>query len=138
MAYPIDPSEKISIKAKALAGGAFVEAPDLKAESKFGNSYATYTRDYGSAIAPAILLGAGLEYSLNNRFSIFINSEYFMTTKVSFKGATEVFIATDELIIPGFYSFKNSYSIPYIYGQTGTRKQTIKSLNLNVGFSFSW
>lgn len=135
----IGQTNKISIKAIALAGLALVKSPDLKAESKANNAYATFTGKYGSAKGISILLGAGLTYKLNNHFGLFLNSEYFKTRKISFKEATEIIIATDGgLVVPGLYNFKNSFNHAISYGEIGTREQIITAINLNAGLTFIW
>ena len=137
--YAIDPKNKISIKAKALAGLALVKSPDLKAESRSDNAYATFTGNYGSDKGISFLLGAGLNYKLSNHFGLFLNSEYFKTRKISFKEATEIIMATDGgLIVPGLYNFKNSLNHPISYGEIGTREQIISTISLNTGLSFVW
>ena len=137
--YAIDHTNKISIKAKVLAGLALVKSPDVKAESRVENAYAAYVGEYGSNKRISVLLGAGINYKLNNRFSFFLNSEYFTTRKLSFKESTEAIMATDgELIVPGLYNFKNSRNTPISHGQIGIREQFISAINLNAGLSFSW
>ena len=137
--YALDHTNKISVKAKALGGLALVKSPDVKAESRSENAYAAFEGAYGSAKGFSILLGAGLNYKLNNRFRLFLNSEYFTTRKLSFKESTEAIMATDGgLIVPGLYNFQNSRNTPISHGQIGTREQLISAINLNAGLSFSW
>ncbi len=137
--YAIDHTNKISIKAKALAGLALVKSPNLEAESKSGNAFAAFRGEYGSAKGFSVLFGAGLNYKLNNRFSLFLNSEYFTTRKLSFKESKEAIIATDGgLVVPGLYNIQNSRNPPVSFGQIGTREQFISSINLNAGLSFMW
>ncbi len=137
--YAIDQTNKISIKAKALAGFALVKSPDLKAESKSADAYAVFSGEYGSAKGISVLLGVGIQYKLNNRFSLFLNSDYFTTRKISFKDSKEAIIATDGgLIVPGLYNIENSRNAPLSFGQIGNREQTISSLNLNTGLRLVW
>lgn len=135
--YTIDQRNKISIKAKALAGLALIKSPDLKAESNSGNAYAAFRGEYGSAKGMSVLLGAGLNFKLNHRFNLFLNSEYFTTRKITFKESREVIIATDGgLVVPGLYNIQNSRNPPVSSGQIGTREQFISVINLNAGLSF--
>ena len=137
--YAIDHANKISIKAKALSGLALVKSPDLKTESKSADAFAAFRGEYGSAKGIAVLFGAGLQYKLNNRLSLLINSDYFTTKKLSFRESTETIIATDGgLVVPGLYNIENSQNPPISFGQIGNREQKISSLNLNAGLRFAW
>lgn len=132
-------SSQLSLNGKILFGIALVKSPDLKADSRSENDYAVFSGKYGSGAAPSWLISPGVNYKLSRRFNLILNAAYFGTTKISFQDATEVIAATNGgLIVPGYYDLKNSMNSPAIYGEQGTRKQSIQSINLNLGLSFHW
>lgn len=136
---PSENSSKLSFNAKILLGLAYSKSPDIKGDSRNENDYAIIIGKYGTGIAPSWLISPAVNYQLNNRFKLSLNTSYFGTTKISFKDVTEVIAATNGgLIIPGFYDLKNSVNGPIIYEDKTTRKQSIQSISVNFGVSFQW
>ena len=137
--FPSSNSSKLSFSGKILFGLAYVKSPDLKADSRQKNAYTVFSGEYGSNTGPSWLVSPGVNYKLSNRFNLILNAAYFGTSKISFKDATEIIAATNGgLIEPGLYDLKNSVNPPTVYGEKRTRKQSINSINLNLGVSFQW
>ena len=134
-----DNPSTLTISGKLLLGIAYIKSPDLKGDSRDENKYAIIAGKYGTGIGPAWLISPAINYQLNKHFKISLTTAYFGSPKISFKDATEVIAATNGgLIIPEFYDLNNSVNPPLIYGEKGTRKQSVESINVNLGVSFQW
>lgn len=134
----VSQSGKVSMIVIALTGLTYVQSPKIDANSKSDTSYTELKRDKSHAIGQSFLLGGGLKYAIGKRTSIILNAEYAGTSKVSFEDVHEIVVASDGgLIIPGFYSIKNAYSVIGTE-YNGSFKQRVSALNINLGFSFSF
>ena len=137
--WPIGkPNGRISILAKTLLGLAYVQSPELNANSKTDTSYVILHQNNASAIGTSFLLSAGVEYRLSKKIGIVFSCDYFGTTQILFKNITEGIAATNGgLRVPKIYSLPNSESTPIAESITDNSKQTIISINIKLGICFT-
>lgn len=132
------PNSRISILAKTLVGLANVQSPELNANSKTDTSYVILHQNNSSAIGTSFLLSAGAEYKLSKNLGILFSCEYYGTTQIFFKNLTEIIAATNGgLGVPEIYSLSNSVSTYIAESYADNNKQTISSININLGICFT-
>lgn len=130
-------NSRVSIVAKALGGLAYVQYPELSANSKSDTSYVIIRQNSASAFGASFLLSAGVEYKLSKNTGILFSCEYFGTTQISFQNIDESIAATNGgLRVPKIYSLSNSVSTPIAESYGDNSKQAISSINIKLGICF--
>lgn len=127
---------KLSVTAKALAGLAYVQLPELNGNSKTDTSFLVIKQSSATTFAMAYQLGIGINYKCSNKWMLLANMEYFGTNTITFKNITEFIAATSGgLTVPGYYSLSNSRMPLQALSHTGYIRQPIGTINVCVGIS---
>ena len=129
-------SQKMSIIGKALTGVAYVQSPTIDANSKTDTSYAVIKRNKVNDIGQSFFVSGGVKYAFGKRAAVTLTGDFF-TTEVTFKNVSEEFASTDGgLVVPRLYSISNSKLTPNFSAYLGNFKQSVSSININLGFTF--
>lgn len=130
---------KFTFRPKVMAGISHVWLPSVFADSKADTAYALLTSGKGNAFAPALMLGAELNYQITSRLSIFLLADFFGTNHARFKDVElSVYATNGGLVIPDQYSIQNSRNTPVGLESKADQKQTFSGLNTRIGLSFGF
>lgn len=118
-------SDKICLTGKIMVGAAYVDMPELNGKSTSDTAIAQLRRTGATAFGFAYMIDGGVKYKLTNRICFLARAEYFGTNNITFKDVQATFTSAH-------YSNGNpTWASSQI--ATGYAKQTIASINLNVG-----
>ncbi len=128
------PESKWSLRAKALIGFAYVQLPKVNGNSKTDTPYLIIKQQSATAFGAAFNFGIGAEYRCSNKWALLFNVEYFGTSTITFKNVGEFIAATNGgLNVPGFYDLSNSRLPIQALEAVSNNKQSIGTLNLQIG-----
>ena len=125
--FPITKTDNFSFTAKIMAGVINVKFPYIKGSS-FTDTTSTTVEQFGATtFVFAYSLSAGLKYQLSYRTYLLADAAFMATPKIV------------KQISEGITIFRNSGpdSSESILSVTGNEKQSISSLNLNLGIGFT-
>jgi hypothetical protein len=122
--FPATPSARLAFTTKAMIGMMYVRSPKLEARSVTDTVVVQLEQGSKSAFGFAYLLSAGTKYYFTKKISLLVNLEFLGTAQTKFDDVKQTITIAKMSTGTGGFSMQQS---------TGTQKQTIGSLNLNVG-----
>jgi hypothetical protein len=120
-------SNKFCLTAKVMMGAIYVSTPELNGKSTSDTVIAQLKRTGAKAFGLAYIVNGGVKFKLNDRIYFLTEVEYFGTSDIIFKNMQATFTSTH-------YSNGNPTSANSQMA-TGNVKQTIASINLNIGIA---
>src|SRR5687768_8132734 len=124
------PSSTISFTTKGLVGVIYAKSPPLSGSSTTDTAAAHLEQSSSSAFGFAYLLSAGTRYPVGKRISLLLNLEYLGTNNIKFDDLTQKI--TTIKASPGGPNSSISQAVT-----SGYSKQTIGSLNVNIGIGLA-
>jgi hypothetical protein len=121
---PCNKSGNLSFVAKIMAGVVYVSSPKLFGKSVTDTAQAQIEQTSESALGISYLTRAGLKYHLNKKWILVAGVDYFSTGRLTFDDVKATL--TSAKTTGGLPQSSQSM-------QTGDARQTISTINLNVG-----
>ncbi len=126
--FPATQSERLAFTTKAMIGVMYIKSPELEAGSVTDTAIVHLEQGSRSAFGLAYLLSAGTKYNCTKKISLLVNLEFLGTSQIKFDDVKQtITIARMSTGTGGFFMQQT----------TGTQKQAIGSLNLNVGIGLA-
>jgi hypothetical protein len=122
-------SNKFSFTAKLMIGAVYASAPEIKGKSTSDTAIAQIKQTGATGFGFAYTINSGIKFKLNNRVYFLTQLEYFGTSNITFKDVQITFASAH--YSNGFPTSASSQTA------TGNAKQTIASVNLNVGIGIN-